>query len=406
MDATHRSRAQLAAMMFLEYVIWGSWLPLLALYLSDVLGFTGAQIGWVFATPAIACVVGLFAGGQVADRVMAPERMLALCHVIGGAAMLTLSQQTSFWPFFALMLVYQLFYIPTVSLTNAIVFRRVTDPRRDFGPVRMWGTIGWIAASWPFVFILAGKTGPALHAALGSIFIVAGLASLALAAFAYSLPATAPPARDDAAPNAPLAAIRLLAAPSLAVLFVVTLMDALVHQCYFQWTSPFLERAGLPANWIMPAMSLGQLAEIATMGALGAVLARFGWRTTMALGIAAHAARFFVFAIGDPLWLMVAVNVVHGMCYAFFFAAVYIYVDEQFPKDARASAQGLFNLLILGLGPFLGSLLWGALGDRARSAAGDVDFRQLFMAPAWLAMAAMVLLLVAFRPAQPRSASA
>lgn len=271
---------------------------------------------------------------------------------------------------------------------------------------RMWGTIGWIAASWPFVFLLAGKTGPALHAALGSIFIVAGLASFALAAFAYSLPATAPPARDDAAPNAPLAAIRLLAVPSLAVLFVVTLMDALVHQCYFQWTSPFLERAGLPANWIMPAMSLGQVAEIATMGALGAVLARLGWRTTMALGIAAHAARFFIFAIGDPLWLMVAVNVVHGMCYAFFFAAVYIYVDEQFPKDARASAQGLFNLLILGLGPFLGSLLWGTLGDRFRSAGGDVDFRQLFMAPAWLAVAAMVLLLVAFRPAQARSARA
>src|SRR3989338_9167733 len=96
----------------------------------------------------------------------------------------------------------------------------------------------------------------------------------------------------------------------------------------------------------MPAMSIGQIAEIVTMGALGAVLARLGWRTTMAVGIAAHAARFFVYAIGDPLWLMVAINVVHGMCYAFFFAAVYIYVDERCPRDARASAQGLFNLVV------------------------------------------------------------
>jgi MFS family permease len=126
----------------------------------------------------------------------------------------------------------------------------------------------------------------------------------------------------------------------------------------------------------------------------------------MAVGIAAHAARFFVYAIGDPLWLMIAINVVHGMCYAFFFAAVYIFVDEQFPRDSRASAQGLFNLLILGLGPFAGSLLWGELGDRFRTPTGDVDFERLFLVPAWLGVAATVLLLVAFHPRQVRAAAA
>jgi MFS family permease len=233
---------------------------------------------------------------------------------------------------------------------------------------------------------------------LPSIFVVAAVASFVLAAFSLTLPST-PPGRNALATNAPLEAIRFLAVPAILVLFVVTFMDALVHQAYFQLTSPFLERSGLAANWIMPAMSIGQIAEIVTMAALGAILSRFGWRTTMAVGIAAHALRFFVYAIGDPLWLMVAINVVHGMCYAFFFAAVYIFVDEYFPKDSRASAQGLFNLLILGLGPFFGSLLWGWLADRLRTGTGDVDYRTLFQAPAWLAVAAMVLLLVAFRPA-------
>ena len=121
-------------------------------------------------------------------------------------------------------------------------------------------------------------------------------------------------------------------------------------------------------------------------------------REARAVGVAAQAARFFVYAIGDPLWLMIAVNVVHGMCYAFFFAAVYIFVDEQFPKDARASAQGLFNLLILGLGPFGGSLLWGELADRFRTPTGQVDFETLFLVPAWLGVAATMLLLVAFHP--------
>ncbi len=395
---TNTPTTKLSIMMFLEYVIWGSWLPLLALYLGDVLGFSGSEIGWIFATPAIACIVALFVGGQLADRVMSTEKLLAAMHAVGGAAMFALAYQTTFWSFFAIMLLYQLAYIPTMSLTNAICFHHAQDARQEFGRIRLWGTIGWIAASWPFVFILAGKTGTALESALASIFVVAGISSFALAAFSLTLPPT-PPARGTGAANAPLEAIRFLAVPVFLVLFIVTFMDALVHQAYFQLTSPFLERAGLPANWIMPAMSIGQVAEIATMAALGAVLSRLGWRATMAIGIAAHAVRFFVYAIGDPLWLMVAINVVHGMCYAFFFAAVYIFVDEHFPKDSRASAQGLFNLLILGLGPFVGSLLWGNLADRLKTPAGEVDFERLFQAPAWLAVAALVLLLVAFRPA-------
>ena len=177
----HNTR--LSVMMFLEYLIWGSWLPLLALYLGDVLRFSGGQIGWIFATQAIACVVGLYFGGQIADRLLSTEKLLAVLHPVGGAAMFALAYQTTFWSFFVVMLVYQLAFMPTMSLTNAIVFHHVKDAQRDFGKIRLWGTIGWIAASWPFVFILAGKTGPELDAALSSIFIVSGLASIALAAF-------------------------------------------------------------------------------------------------------------------------------------------------------------------------------------------------------------------------------
>jgi nucleoside transporter len=403
MTPMSRSTLPLNVMMFLEYLIWGSWLPLLALYLADVLGFSGGQIGWIFATQAIACLFGLYFGGQIADRMLSTEKLLSVLHLVGGAAMFALAYQTTFWSFFAVMLVYQLAYMPTMSLTNAIVFHHVADPQKDFGKVRLWGTIGWIAASWPFVFILAGKTGADLHAALSSIFTVAGISSIALAAFSLALPHT-PPSKRETSASAPMEAIRLLRDPVMLVLFVATLMDALVHQCYFQWTSPFLQQAGLAENWIMPAMSVGQIAEIASMAALGWALARLGWRWTMTVGILAHAARFFVFAIGDPLWLMVAINVVHGMCYAFFFAAVYIFVDERCPRDARASAQGLFNLVILGIGPFAGSLLWGWLGDVFRAADGSVDFSRLFLAPAVLALAAALLMLAAFRPSETRSA--
>jgi nucleoside transporter len=396
---------RLSVMMFLEYLIWGSWLPLLALYLGGVLGFSGAEIGYIFATQAIACVFGLYFGGQIADRLLSTEKLLAVLHLIGGAAMFALAFQTTFWSFFVVMLIYQLAYMPTMSLTNAICFHHIANAQTEFGRVRLWGTIGWIAASWPFVFILAGKTGADLNAALSSIFTVAGIASMALAGFSLTLPHT-PPAAREAGASAPMKAIGLLKDPTMLVLFIATTMDALEHQCYFQWTRPFLQQAGLAENWIMPAMSVGQIAEIVSMAALGWALAKLGWRWTMTIGILAHAARFFVFAIGDPLWLMVAINLVHGMCYAFFFAAVYIFVDERCPRDARASAQGLFNLVILGIGPFAGSLLWGRLGDIFRTADGAVDFSKLFLAPAVLALAAALLMAVAFHPrATPTRAS-
>jgi nucleoside transporter len=390
------ARWRLSVMMFLEYVIWGSWLPLIALYLSRSLRFSGTDIGWVFATQAIASVSAVFISGQIADRYLSTERFLALSHLVGGLALLALGFQTSFWPFLLVMLVYGLVYVPTLSLTNSICFHHLKDAQHEVGRVRLWGTIGWIAASWPFVFILRGKEGGALDEALASIFWVAGLASLVLAAFSLVLPKT-PPSRQTAAASAPLQAIKLLAIPSVLVLFVVTLMDSLVHQCYFQWTSPFLAAAGVPENWIMPAMSIGQIAEIATMAALGFFLKRLGWRMTMSIGVLGHVVRFFVFSLGQPLWLVIGSNLVHGFCYACFFASVYIFVDEQFPRDARASAQGLFNFLILGFGPFAGSLLWGALGD-SLTQAGQVDFHRLFLYPAGLGLAALVVLLVGFHP--------
>ena len=386
---------KLSVMMFLEYFIWGSWLPMLSRYLSDFLGFSGTSIAWIFGTLAIASVTAVFISGQIADRHVPTEKFLAISHLIGGVAMLSLAFQKTFWPFFVAMLVHNLMYVPTLSLTNSICFHHLKDAEKQFGIVRLWGTIGWIAASWPFILILSGKTGPALESGLTWIFWMAGGASIALAFFSLTLPHT-PPARTGEK-NAPLEAIKFLAVPAFLVLFIVTFMDSMVHACYFFWTSPFLASIGIPDKWIMAAMSIGQIAEIGTMAALGFFIKRLGWRRIMVFGILGHAFRFGIYALGGPVWLVVASNLVHGFCYAFFFASVYIFVDQYFPKDARASAQGLFNLVILGLGPFLGNLLWGRLGDALRTA-GVIDYRALFLVPTALAVVAAIVLAIGFRP--------
>lgn len=425
-------RTRLSAMMFLEFFIWGAWLPLIFGYLPS-LGFDAAEQGWITSAFAMASITAMFFSAQFADRHFAAQRFCAFSHLIGGLAILGLYWVESFWPFFGLMLLHSLFYVPTISITNSIAFAALEDAQREFGQVRLWGTIGWIAASWPFVFVLAdwqqvpplqevgfvqwlgsalgtSKSGAALQEATRFTFVAAGAASLVLAALCLALPHTPPRRASEGAETfAWLESLRLLKKPFVAVLFVVTFFDAAVHQCYFIWTGRFLESAqvGIPGNWVMPVMSIGQLAEIGTMAFLGLVLKSLGWRKTMTLGVLGHALRFAVFAAAPSPAIVVAINVLHGVCYAFFFATVYIFVDEFFPKDARSSAQGLFNLLILGLGPFAANFVWVELGEALTPEGGVLaDYRTLFMVPSAVAFAAALYLFVCFRPPQAAAAAA
>src|SRR5439155_2588041 len=213
------------------------------------------------------------------------------------------------------------------------------------------------------------------------------------------------PASEGVAPLAWLEAMKLLGLPFILVLWLVTFVDATVHNLYFNWTGRFLGSTvaaggvGIPGNWIMPVMSIGQIAEILTMLVLGATLKALGWRMTMIIGILGHAARFAVYAFFPQHreWI-VLVQVLHGICYAFFFATVYIFVDEFFPKDARASAQGLFNLMILGLGPLVANVLGPRLIGETFRTAGVVDFRGLFLVPCAAAVFAAIVLALFFHP--------
>jgi hypothetical protein len=447
---------RLSVMMFLEFFIWGAWLPPSFGYFGDgALGFDewqrfGLNIGF-----PISAIVAMFFANQFVDRNFAAERFLAFSHLIGGLAMLGFGYLSwtafqgatpnvpNYWLFFACMAIHCLFYVPTISVTNTIAFANVQNPKTEFGPVRLWGTIGWIAASWPFIFILTdwakipsmaeaggfiewlGKAlgtpleGAALNQGKSWAFLTAGIGSLVLAAFSLTLPHT-PPKPVEAGENklAWVEAMKLLRKPFLFVLFIVTFIDATVHDGYFYFAFTYLGEVGVRSNWIQPAMTVGQLAEIGTMAFLGYVLKTFGWRTTMIFGILGHAIRFAVFALYPDPYIAVAVNVLHGICYAFFFATLYILVDEVFPKDARTSAQGLFNFLILGLGPIASRYLWpfleskyttripdptGALGpDGAPLMKSVVDYGHLLLYPAGAATAAALILLLFFHP--PKSA--
>ncbi len=443
-------RLKLFVMMFLEFFIWGAWLPLIFGYLPS-LAFTGEQQSLILNAFPAAAILAMFFSNQFADRNFAAEKFCAASHLIGGLAILALAfintspeaiqflsenpkahwnPHAPFWPFFGLMLVHCILYVPTISITNSIAFASMKDAQEEFGIVRMGGTIGWIAAAWPFTFILVdwekvtaakpeglvswletvlknGLTGEALQNGTKWTYIVAGVASLVLAVFSLGLPHT-PPKKAVEGQSGSLAwleALRLLKHPFVLVLWLVTFVDAFVHNCYFNWTGSFLGAAttaggvGIPGNWIMPVMSVGQIAEILTMFVLGMTLKRLGWRTTMIFGILGHAVRFGVYSFfPEHPWLIIAVQVLHGICYAFFFATVYIFVDEFFPKDMRSSAQGLFNVMILGGGALVANAVCPTLIQSTFKTGDVTDFRGLFLVPLASAAAAAVALALFFHP--------
>ena len=389
-------------MMVLQFAIWGAWLPLIWGYMGkDGLAFSDSQIAWVGSAFAIASIVGIFFSSQFADRTFAAERFLAASHLVGGLAILGMYWAKDFPTFFGLMLVHALLYVPTISVTNSIAFTHMKDAQREFGLVRMGGTIGWILVAWPLFFVLQGKEGAEAVAASRSIFLVSGVLSLVLAAYSLTLPHTPPkPAAAGDGGFAWAKAARHLASPFLLVLFVVTFVDSVIHNGYFVMAGDFLksQAVGIKPEWIMPVMSIGQVAEILTMAALGMVLSRLGWKTTMILGILGHAARFAVFALlPQNQTVIIAVQVLHGICYAFFFATLYIFIDAAFPKDVRSSAQSLFNLLVLGLGDLAAKWFFIPLQERLKGPDG-IDYRQLFLWPTFLALVAAVVLAVAFWP--------
>lgn len=397
-------------MMILEFFIWGAWLPLIWGYMGkNGLNFTDTQVAWVGSAFAIASILGIFFSNQFADRHFAAEKFMAFSHLVGGLAILSMYWVKDFPTFFALMLVHSLFYVPTISVANTLAFTHLQNAQKEYGLVRMGGTIGWIMAAWPLYFILEGKTGVEAVSASQNIFLVSGISSLLLAFFSLGLPHTPPkPAGEAGGRFAWLSAAKFLGKPFLFVLFIVTFIDSTIHNGYFLMAGGFLGSSvvGIKPEWIMPVMSIGQIAEILTMAVLGGVLARLGWKTTMTLGILGHAARFAVFAFmpaNQPM--IIAVQVLHGICYAFFFATLYIFIDAAFPKDVRTSAQGLFNLLVLGVGDFAAKWIFIPLQGSLTAAEGTVNYRELFLWPTGFALVASMLLAIGFWPPKELSSN-
>lgn len=409
----------LSVMMFLQYAVWGIWLPYLANYLTadkvrGGLGFSGGQMGWILGLAgSIGALAAPFMAGQIADRFINAERWLGILLILGGAVKFYTSFVTDYHTFLILSILYSVFYMPTLALTNSVAFANLEDPERSFPPVRTWGTIGWIVASnlfpllwlqtdihftWlPFFFEGKEKT-DATHL-LADCLKFSGAISVLYGFWAFfALPKT-PPSKSAENPLAFAKAFGMLAHPGFLVVTLAALPIAMIHQVYFMRTGPFLESLGFVTSKVGPIMSIGQISEILFLACLGLLLRRIGYKWTIALGALAFAGRYAIFSYGAPetRGVVVAAMALHGICYAFFFAGAYVYIDRVCTKDIRHSAQTVFGIIILGLGPVLAGAYNQWLDDYAKGASG-VDWHKLWQVQAAIGLGAAALVGLAFRP--------
>jgi nucleoside transporter len=407
------SQPRLSVMMFLQYAIWGAWAVDLSGVLETRLGFSGRALGLIYSALPLANLLAPFTAGQVADRLMPAQVALGLFHLVGGVLMLVMGYQDALGPMLVLLLLYSLLFAPTLALTNSVALQNLKDPQRDFGPIRVWGTLGWIAANLALTQ-WRNFLGP--DTAFIDVFMLAGVISILLGFFSFALPAT-PPSKEAKDPLAFREALVLLRNKSYLAFFIIAFVVATELQMYYVLTSPFLREiggaVGIQPDTVPAWMTIAQIAEIFVMTfMLPYALPRWGVRKTLLIGIVAWPVRYFVFAFTYPMyqtmpwmvWASIASLALHGFCYVFFFVVAFIYTDMASPADIRSSAQALINVAVLGLGSLIGALFAGELKELA-TANGATDYFIVFLVPAVITLLCALVFAAAFRPAARAAAA-
>ncbi len=404
---------RLAIMMFLEYAIWGAWTPVLSMYLRDELGFNGTQIGHIYSLLWLACILSPFIGGQIADRWVPTQWFLAAMHFIGGLALWKAADSQTFADLWVWQFVYALAFAPTLALTNSLAFKHLTDNERQFGAVRVFGTIGWIVAGALLTGWRHGMFGLQPWPSQSDCYVLAALFSFAMAGWCLLLPHT-PPTREAESPWAFLKALRMARDTRFLIFLIISFVVTTELQFYYMLSAPFLEDIGVSVKNVPIVKTLAQDAEIFVMFiALPLLLPRLGFRKTLAIGVLAWPIRYIIWAIvawvGKPVWLVIASLTLHGLCYVFFFTVSQVYVDNVAPRDIRHSAQALLALVTLGLGNYVGTHFTGFILDlfttkRLTPTGQEVAVTQwhlVFIVPIVLTVLCAIAFLIFFEEPKP-----
>ncbi|MCW5765630.1 MAG: MFS transporter [Phycisphaeraceae bacterium] len=426
-------RVRLSFMMFLQYAIWGAWLPLLYQYLTGHLKFAGDEVGMIFVVGAAGSIVAPFVAGQIADRWFPTQWFLGISHIAGGVLVWQLAGLRTYSEFMWFSLAYSLIYSPTLSLTNSLAFHHLPDRDRQFGGVRMWGTVGWIC-----VGILIGQwllhrhtpeTGDAAakllaqQAGMADAFRLSAILGVVMGVYCiFGLPHT-PPSKGRQA-NATFEAIGQLRYQPLLTLFLMAVPISCIHQFYFVHTAGFLGRlqstTATEINKLFGVgggglMTIGQMSEIIVLALMPLVTPWASRKLLLLVGTLAYAARMALFAYVleisratgvDPQTLLIAGVAMHGLCFGCWIFVAIMVVDEECPPDVRASAQSLLGLVVFGIGIMAGSMIaTSVVPEWSKNPDGTTDYTALFSHPMYASLIVFALLLIFYPMRSPRRGS-
>ena len=394
-------KLRLITMNFLQFFIWGSWLISLGGYMIVTLKFTGVEVGSIFATMGIASLFMPAVMGIIADRFVNAERVLGYCHIAGALLLFAASQIKDYPSLYIIMLFNSMAYMPTIALANTVSYnaldKKGMDIVKSFPPIRVWGTIGFIAAMW--VVDLLGFTKSPMQ-----LYVSAG-ASLLLGIYAFTMPPR-PPLKSGAArsfsSSLGLDAFVLFKNRKLAVFFIFAMFLGAALQITNLFGGSFLDdfKNTYPNSFGVQhsnlLLSISQISETLFILTIPFFLYKFGIRTVMLFSIIAWVLRFALFGIGNPgdgLWLLVLSMIIYGMAFDFFNISGSLFVERESDVKIRASAQGLFMLMTNGLGAFFGGILSGWVVDFFTNSSGVRDWQNI-----WFTFAGYALVLAIIFP--------
>jgi len=404
---------RLTVMNFLQFFVWGAWLISLGAYMIVTLGFSGGQVGSIYATMGVAALFMPGVMGIVADRWINAERLYGVLHLLGAGLLLWASTVTTYDALYPIMLLNAMVYMPTIALNNAVSYRVLEQNGlsviQKFPPIRVWGTVGFIVSMW--MVDLAGWTKSALQ-----LYISAG-AAVFLGLYAFTMPAC-PPARDVASKSLSSAlgldAFVLFRRRQMLVFFIFAMMLGAALQITNAFGGAFLadfattypDSFGVKHPNIL--ISISQISETLFILTIPFFLQRFGIKIVMLISILAWVFRFGLFAVGDPgagLWMLVLSMIIYGMAFDFFNISGSLFVDREAESNIRASAQGLFMVMTNGLGAFFGSIAAGMVVDHF-TVDGVKDWQSIWLTFAGYALVLGLLFPFLFKYKHDRAAMA
>jgi MFS family permease len=377
--------------MFMEFAVWGAWMPVLAARLLGPLKMSGKQTGWIYATFPLACIISPLIAGLLADRYLNTEWILGGAQLIGAVLLFLAARSTKFKSLFPIMLVYCFFYTGTLPLVNAALFANVSDVVEQskvfiWAPVA-WALIGWFLTGWRWIFKTGEEGRDCLYLA-AVLSIIMGVGCLVL------LPAM-PPSGTGEVPI--FKAFALLKSSNFLLFIIIQMIFFGLMQFYFLGTAPFMQDMGIPPKNVPASMAIAQAVQaVATFFLMALFMDKLGTKWTLTVGATFWLLLYIVYIQEKPRWLIVTCQSFHGMAYVLFVIVGQIFANSQATQDIQSSTQAMLFAATTGVGLFLGTQFAGFIMDTYRKE-GKFDWRKIFMVPAAVSLACIFVFIFFLR---------